>query len=239
MGGAPDHGRRHRGLRAPLAVARNRRGAADGAPEFALLAGEIRARARHRRRRAHLHRHGRHGGRVVSRRSDGHGGGKRGVGPPWPGGAVCVPCRICRARPRGELHRSCEGGAEPRASRREPDTLHRPRLPHGRTLRRTQRRHLHALRLLVGRGDAPDGASRLRQVESRAQLERHRHRGAPLRRCRWHCHRTGHRRLCRQASLPSRRDAFDRLDRLGAFCRSLLRSAFADGVRRGAGAFGV
>ena len=133
MGGTSDNGRRDCGLRAPLAVARHRRGAVDGAPKLALLAREIRAGQRHRRRGENLDRHGRHGGRLVSRRAARHGGG-------WPCGRpssppsrvesrLLLPCDIRRAWPCGELHSQGERGAQPLFPRREPDTLHRPRLP--------------------------------------------------------------------------------------------------------------
>ena len=98
---------------------------------------------------------------------------------------------------------------------------------------------LNAVIFMVGRGDAPDGASRLWQGRGGAKLERHRHGSAPLRRGGWHCRGADRRGICRQAALSSRRDASHGLDRRGASWRSLLRGAFAAVVWRCAGAFGV
>ena len=102
--------------------------------------------------------------------------------------------RVRRTWTCRQLHGQGEGAAKPRAPRDQPSSLHSPFVPHGGALRWAQRRHLHALRLLVGGGDAADGAARVRKVRGRAQPRRHPHGRAPLRGGGWNCSWTGNSR---------------------------------------------
>ena len=63
-------------LRHEVALARHRRDTPNGASKLALLAREVRACQGHWRRGENLDRHGRHGGRLVSRCLDGNGCGR-------------------------------------------------------------------------------------------------------------------------------------------------------------------
>ena len=196
MDGAADHGRGDCGLRVQVSVAGGRRGALDGIAEFALLAGKVRAHPRHRRRRTHLDRHGRNGRGVFPRCPCGYGGGGGicGLGSPLSRmeSVMHLLCRLCDARPCGELHDPCQGRTEPCAPRDQSDSLHPPRLSHGGTLRWLERGDSHAVGFLVGCGNAANGAVGIWEGGKRVEPQRDRNRCAPLRGGGWYCRGTDH-----------------------------------------------